>query len=728
MNIIKLKSCCLLLITLLLTISIPLPAEEESKKVGLVLSGGGALGMAHIGVLKMIEKYEIPIDYITGTSMGAIIGALYASGYSASEIEEIIDSIGWIDLLSDKTERKYRALADREQFEKSIILLNFEKLKPKLPEGLIYGQNIYNLLSLLTWHVREIKDFRDLPIPFKCVATDIQTGEAVVLEKGNLVDAVRASMAIPSVFSAIEIDGKLLVDGGVVRNIPVSDVKEMGADIVIASDVSTPRYSKEELDSFPIVIDQLIKLRFSTHDDYEKSLADLVIIHDLKDYNISSFLDSRKIIESGEETALINEDYFRQLSLKINRRRNITVPPDNKPARIDRINVTGNIHIPDMEIMTRLGIKENSLITREELNEAVANLYGTGDYSLIRYYFTANSSYNILNLDVKESTKQVISFGINYNNYDNASFLINTTVKDLGIDGSRIRLKTKLSENYLVNLRYSIPVLFDFFDLGADGEIYRKDFYSYDNKGNRESKIFSDFYSYSFFLEHLFSNSITAGISWENSYINIKDDISLYDVEEDVSYSTLGFYAKADTLDRIPYPRKGFNTENYLEYVSVSDYFSDSSFAEAKSIDNFMQIKSKTEIYFPLFSFLTLSTSGSVCLSGLDSADSIGFFTGGFTDDIEKNFIAFKGLFPGDMMVEDLATAEAALNIYLRNSLVATPFYSRLMYDIFDSCGDIYSYGISLALITPIGPVEIAGAKAESKDFPVFYFNIGFNF
>ena len=289
MNIIKLKSCCLLLITLLLTISIPLPAEEESRKVGLVLSGGGALGMAHIGVLKMIEKYEIPIDYVTGTSMGAIIGALYASGYSASEIEEIIDSIGWIDLLSDKTERKYRALADREQFEKSIILLNFEKLKPKLPEGLIYGQNIYNLLSLLTWHVREIKDFNDLPIPFKCVATDIQTGEAVVLEKGNLVDAVRASMAIPSVFSAIEIDGKLLVDGGVVRNIPVSDVKEMGADIVIASDVSTPRYSKEELDSFPIVIDQLIKLRFSTHDDYEKSLADLVIIHDLKDYNISSF-------------------------------------------------------------------------------------------------------------------------------------------------------------------------------------------------------------------------------------------------------------------------------------------------------------------------------------------------------------------------------------------------------------------------------------------------------
>ena len=158
-------------------------ASQTMPAVGLVLSGGGACGMAHIGVLKAIEKYNIPVDYITGTSMGAIIGILYSCGYSALEIEAIVEGIDWDALLYDRIKRKDINHRDRDIYEKSVIRLEVENRKIKLPEGLSYGQNACSMLSKLTWGQRYIRDFSKLPIPFKCIATDIQTGEAVVLEK-----------------------------------------------------------------------------------------------------------------------------------------------------------------------------------------------------------------------------------------------------------------------------------------------------------------------------------------------------------------------------------------------------------------------------------------------------------------------------------------------------------------------------------------------------------------
>jgi NTE family protein len=594
------KVLFILLFILFSISSASLFSETEEKKVGLVLSGGGALGMAHIGVLKMIEKYDIPVDYITGTSMGAIIGALYASGYSASEIETILRSIDWIPLLSDKKERKDIDLNDRELFEKYILSLQFEKAKLKLPEGAVYGQNIYNLLSSLTWHVRNIDDFSKLPIPFKCIGTDLETGEAVVLDRGSIADAVRASMAIPTAFSAIEIDNRLLVDGGVVRNIPVSDIKRMGADITIVSDVGTPLYSREELKSLLAVFDQLIKLRFSTSNEYELSLAERVITYDLKGYSIASFFKSSEIIEKGNEALADHEEYFKNLSLKLNRKKT-TVKPGEKPLIVENIKITGNTRTEKKNILKILGIKENEVITKEDLIKSVSSLYGTGDYYLIRY--TAKN--NTLTFNLNESPEGINSFGINYNTYDGAGILLNARSKGYLLDNSTSRFKLKLGENYLIGLNYSIPVLFDLFELGFGGEIYRRDFYSYDESGDKNSQIYSDFYTLSGSLEYSSFKSFKPGLFYDYNLINFKEEISLDKIDENLTYSSTGLYTKFDTLSRPVYPRKGINFECIGEYISVSDYFSELPFVNPE-IDDYFQIKSSADIYFPISSYFLL--------------------------------------------------------------------------------------------------------------------------
>ena len=716
------KVLFILLIILFTLSSAPLFSETEGKKVGLVLSGGGALGMAHIGVLKMIDKYDIPIDYITGTSMGAIIGALYASGYSASEIETILGSIDWIPLLSDKKERGDIDYNDRELFEKNIFSLQFEKAKLKLPEGAVYGQNIYNLLSSLTWHVRDIDDFSKLPIPFKCIGTDLETGEAVVLEEGNLVDAVRASMAIPTAFSAIEINNRLLVDGGVVRNIPVSDIKRMGADITIVSDVGTPLYSREELKSLLAVFDQLIKLRFSTSNEYELSLAERVITYDLKGFSIASFFKSSEIIEKGNEALTDHEEYFKNLSSKLNRKKT-TVKPDEKPLKVENIKIKGNTRTGKENIIKILGIKENEVITKEELIKSVSFLYGTGDYNLIRY--TAKN--NTLTFNLNESPESINSFGINYNTYDGAGILLNSRTKGFLIDNSTSRFKLKLGENYLVAVNYSIPVLFDLFELGFGGEIYRRDFYNYDEKGDKKSRIYSDFYTLSGNLEYSLFKSFKPGLFYDYNLINFREEMSLDKIDENLIYSSTGLYTKFDTLSRPDYPRSGIRIDCIGEYISVSDYFSDLPFLNPE-IDNYYQLKGSADIYFPVLGFLTLNTSAVMGYSDFGNKDTMGFFVGGYKDDLDKNFISFKGLYPGDILEKNIAAAEISFNLYLNNILVFSPFYSMLFYDLPDNYSDLYSFGSSFALLTPIGPVEFAAAKAETKDLPVLYVNIGFSF
>jgi NTE family protein len=203
--------------------------EAKRPKIGLVLSGGGAKGFAHIGVLKVLEEAGIKIDYIGGTSMGSIIGGLYASGYNAAQIDSIFKKTDFDELINDYIPRSSKNFYGKKNDELYAIVLPFSNFRVGIPEALSKGMYNYNLLSSLTRNVRHVRDFNKLPTPFLCMGTNIETGEEVLLDKGNLVQAMMASAAFPSLFTPVEIDGKLLVDGGVVNNYPIKEVRNLGA-------------------------------------------------------------------------------------------------------------------------------------------------------------------------------------------------------------------------------------------------------------------------------------------------------------------------------------------------------------------------------------------------------------------------------------------------------------------------------------------------------------------
>ncbi|MFT5079121.1 MAG: NTE family protein, partial [Patiriisocius sp.] len=227
-------------------------AQEEKAqdaKVGLVLSGGGAKGLAHIGAIKAIEEAGIQIDYIGGTSMGAIVGSLYASGYNAHQLDSIFNTVDFETLIRDEIPRGSKTFYEKNETDRYALTLPFDNFKLGLPSGISKGQNAYNLLSRLTLHVREHEDFSALPIPFLCVATDLETGEAVILESGYLPKAVVASGALPTLFSPVTIDDRILIDGGVVNNYPIDELRAKGMDIIIGVDVQDDLRESKEINS-----------------------------------------------------------------------------------------------------------------------------------------------------------------------------------------------------------------------------------------------------------------------------------------------------------------------------------------------------------------------------------------------------------------------------------------------------------------------------------------------
>jgi NTE family protein len=290
--------------------SIPLPAQYDDSriKVGLVLSGGGARGGAHVGVLKVLEALNVRVDYIAGTSMGAIIGGFYAAGYSAEEIERLLVETDWNRALTDRPHRKDRTMRKKELEAEFLIpfRLGYNGGRLQAPLGAIEGQHLDQIFQRILLPVLEIYSFDDLPIPFRAIATDLVTGDEVVLSSGSLADSLRASMSVPGVFDPVRIDGRILVDGGMANNLPVSVARDMGADVVIAVDISSPMLAEEELTSVLSVTEQLTN--FLTRRNTERQIAslgprDVLIVPDLGDFSSTDFQNAADIVPLGEQAA-----------------------------------------------------------------------------------------------------------------------------------------------------------------------------------------------------------------------------------------------------------------------------------------------------------------------------------------------------------------------------------------------------------------------------------------
>src|SRR6185437_3430246 len=258
-----------------------LPAcAARAQKVGVALSGGAARGLAHIGVLKVLEAAGVPVDVITGTSMGSVVGGLYAVGYTAAQLDTIVRTEDWYRLLTDPVDRRDLAVDRKFTEDHYLLALPIHRGGIKLPRSVVAGQRVSQLLTGLTWSAHGVRDFHTLPIPFAAVATDLETSKAVVLDHGFLPDAIRASMALPSVFAPVELADTAHIDGGVVRNLPAQDARALGADVLICSDVTDPLEPRDSIVSLVDVLVQSVSFRVWDSEAEQRSKCDVVILPD----------------------------------------------------------------------------------------------------------------------------------------------------------------------------------------------------------------------------------------------------------------------------------------------------------------------------------------------------------------------------------------------------------------------------------------------------------------
>jgi NTE family protein len=431
---------------------------QDHPKIGLVLSGGGAKGLAHIGILKSLEEAGITPDFITGTSMGSIIGGLYSIGYSADELKEFALSADWDLLLSNKTLLDEVVYEEKDYYGRYLYEIGIKGLKPELPKGLIEGQNLSNLLSNLTRPVHDITDFSQFPVPFACVAADIETGLKVVLDKGSLARSLRASMAIPSVFTPVEIDGKYLVDGGLVHNFPVEENLEMGADYIIGVFVGNQLLKRDEMGSPLSVLTQSAFIHSSFDTQKQRKLVDLYIEPDMGPYGPGSFSEAASIIEIGETYGRMFLDQFLKLRDSLERsgwtNTPAVKPPLSDSIYVSEITIKGNQKVSDGFILNRLGIRNDTWITVDDLQLGLDNLYGTLYFTKILYEFHSQAGGKALVIEVAEAPEGQLKGALQYDLETEISLLVNLTYRNLLLENSRIILEGEISNSPLFDLNY----------------------------------------------------------------------------------------------------------------------------------------------------------------------------------------------------------------------------------------------------------------------------------
>ncbi|MGE3164613.1 MAG: patatin-like phospholipase family protein [Planctomycetota bacterium] len=371
-------------------VSDALPARP---RIGLVLSGGGARGAAHIGVLEMLETLRIPVAAISGTSMGSIVGGLYAAGYSPDELQEVFRTVDWTSAFTNRPARRTLAFRRKEEDRDFFagIDLGWKNGALRLPRGLVRGQELVTILTRLTDARRAASRFEELPIPFRCVATDLTSGETVVLSAGDLALAMRASMSVPGAFTPVEIDGRALVDGGLVQNLPVETCQAMGVDVIIAVDVGTKLRSQRDLLSLFDVSGQLAGIAIEQNDRHQRSLLgprDVMLVPALGDFSSSDFANGGVAIEFGREAVRENVDALRHLAVSepewnayLERQRRSPVPP----VHVGSVRIDNESGISDEVIRRRLGITPGTLFDVARLERDIRHLYGLGYFESISY-------------------------------------------------------------------------------------------------------------------------------------------------------------------------------------------------------------------------------------------------------------------------------------------------------------------------------------------------------
>ncbi|HBK83846.1 MAG TPA: patatin, partial [Flavobacterium sp.] len=534
----------------------------QKPKIGLVLSGGGAKGLAHIGALKVIDSLNIKVDYIAGTSMGAIIGGLYASGYSGKELEYAFSQLDIEKLVQDLVPRNVKTFHQKRNDELYFLTLPFKKFKISSPKGFSKGMYNFNNLSRLTYHVREISDFSKLPIPFFCIATDIETGKQVLLNKGNLAQAMIASGALPTLYNPVEIDGNVLVDGGVVNNYPIDEIKKMGVQYIIGVDVQDGLKKRSQLESLTKVLMQISS--FSSYNKMEEKIkqTNVYIKPNVDGYNILSFEKSNELIKSG--TLATIEVLEKLVALK-----------NNYSTQKTPIQLTDSLFIKSIEtnvlknytrayILGKLHLKENKKISFDTFEKGINTLNATENFSSILYHFDQE---NNLLLNIKENEiNTLLKSGIHYDGLYKSGALINITQKKLFSKNDVAYLDVILGDHFRYNFNYYIDNGF-YWSFGINSRLntFNKNIQANYNNANILANLnsinidFSDF-SNRVFLETTFSNLFVVGMGAEMKHLEIKSPTfqNSRPIFNNSDYFSLFGTIKFDSFDKKFFPKSGW--------------------------------------------------------------------------------------------------------------------------------------------------------------------------
>lgn len=566
---------------------------SQRPKVGLVLSGGGARGMAHIGILKMIDSLQIPIDYIVGTSMGGIVGALYATGYSADEMRQIVLDVDWNEMFSDRPQRKDLPYLQKKDDGRSAVELGLKGFTPTIPYGLIEGQKIYLLFSDLTASTQVVNNFNKLPIPFKCVAVDLVSGREVILDKGSLPKAMRATMAIPTVFSPVEWGDSLLIDGGVLNNFPADVVKAMGAEVIIGVNVGTPLKEKKDLTDIISLLEQTMVLTDFAKQQENKKLCDLLITPELSGYGTGSFdkKSIERIVALGDKAALANKKNLIELKEKYlgehkkehgcerqsTKKHLIT---KKNTFRIYSLNIKGNEHLPFNFIYNHLGAKPGAQFDKDLLRKRINQLYALDYFEQITYEIEKIDENNIrLHLKVKEKPQRKLRLGFKYDNFYKLVGLVGFQGTNIPFAGFRV--ESELQFAGLFKLDYSIsypsrhldmPIIPYFRFITEDITVDR-----YDSENGKLIMSYGDrSISVAAGLGFRFGNVGLLEAEYNYEYIKIKPDFYIQNSLDFPSFKEnlqkIHLNLNMDMLDDVILPRSGLKLN--ANYEASSKLFS----------------------------------------------------------------------------------------------------------------------------------------------------------
>jgi NTE family protein len=689
---------------LLFLIIVPelITAQNKKPKVALVLSGGGAKGIAHIPTLQILDSLGIVPDLIVGTSMGGLVGGFYAIGYSGDSIEKITREANWDELLGGVTNWDDVGVEEKSEYKRYMIDFDLEKGKPKKKSSLLNDQNLREFFATYSYPVYRINDFDKLSIPYRALATDIVNGKEVVIGSGSISTAMRATMSIPSVFAPVPYKDVLLIDGGVLNNFPVDVAKRMGADIIIGSDVGGGLEPKEKLNNITSILVQTSMLISLKKDSKNREICDILVDHvPILTYTTADFGKSNEIYEEGKIAAYNNMDAFVALAEKLKKykQRPHKLPVVSHEVEIDSFIYKGISDANIDLVRSRANLIPHKTYTTTELKEGISRTMGTEIFNQITFNPVFKGDKIMLEIVGHEKSKHQVKGSIHYDSYRGIGLFLNYTGRNIFNDASRILLSVDVAEQPGFRIQYQnnfgkeknwwwrSEILWQnlnqtFFFNGEKAEDVKNKFFQMDMQINKNINPLKDYVGFGLNYESTkLKPTINPEIS-DNIFDLEKYHFSNLELNAHYLYNNLNkvFYATNGRFIRVELARSLYHTVdvNFVD-ESITDVSGKTSgFTKLNFlIEQRLDFKKRfTAILGASAGFIFLDEEQSDQNSFLSYGIGGKYFLGGNLVRPRKDNYVFKGLHETELFVTQFMMVNLGLQVNPFGSVFLTPHFN----------------------------------------------------